>query len=483
MTDSLAAKAAQLLSSGRDEEAIATYLHLLSNAPASPDAWFNLAYLQRRTGRYDDALRSYQAALDHGARSPEEVHVNRAAIFSEYLNRSDLAVRELEAALIVRPGYVHALFNLATIYEDLGDPAAARLRYREVLAAVADHAVALARVAMLDIHAGNAAGAVGDTTHALGRRQWHAEDAAELQFARARALDATGQHAAAFEALTFANTVSREAARSNGFVYDRQRQEALVDALIDTFPLKHQASSEGGNVPIFICGLFRSGSTLVEQILAAHRDVTNGGELEVLPTLIRDRIESYPPALRAASISDLNDLRSRYLAETSKLVPEFRQITDKRPDNFLHIGLIKSLFPEAKIVHSYRDVADNLLSIYFLNFQHAVSYGFDLDDIAHWIGQYRRLMEHWKSVYGSDIIALDYDELVQWPETVVGRLLQACGLPWDANCLAPQLVENVVRTASVLQVREALHRRASGRARGYAPFLADALRQLDVSKF
>ena len=478
MTDPLAAKAAQLLRTGQDEAAIAAYLQLLANAPSSPDAWFNLGYLQRKTGRYDDALRSYQAALDHGVRCPEEVHVNRAAIFSEYLNRSDLAVGELEAALVLRPGYVHALFNLATIHEDLGDLTTARLRYREALVAAPDNAAALARLAMLDIHAGDPTGAIADLTHALDSRQWHAEDAAELQFARARALDAAGQHAAAFEALTFANMVSCQSARASGFAYDRKRQEALVDALIETFPLEQQAAGEAGDAPIFICGLFRSGSTLVEQILAAHRDVINGGELEILPALIRDRIVSYPSGLRGASIADLNDLRERYLAEKSKLFSDLRRITDKRPDNYLHIGLIKSIFPNAKIVHTHRNVADNLLSIYFLNFQYAVSYGFDLGDIAHWIGQYRRLMAHWKSIYRGDIIDMSYDDLVSAPESVIAHLLQACGLSWDANCLAPERVQNVVRTASVLQVREALHRRASGRAAAYAPFLAAALRQL-----
>ncbi|MGZ8997504.1 MAG: sulfotransferase family protein, partial [Allosphingosinicella sp.] len=142
-------------------------------------------------------------------------------------------------------------------------------------------------------------------------------------------------------------------------------------------------------------------------------------------------------------------------------------ITDKRPDNFLHIGLIKTLFPAAKIVHTRRNPLDNILSIYFLHFQHSIDYGLDLGDIAHWYQQYVRLMDHWHSLYGEDILDVEYDVLVREPEATIARVLAFCGLLWEDQCLSFHENRGVVKTASAWQVRKPLYQRSSGRWRNY----------------
>ena len=149
--------------------------------------------------------------------------------------------------------------------------------------------------------------------------------------------------------------------------------------------------------------------------------------------------------------------------------------TDKRPDNFLYIGLIKKLFPDAKIVHTTRDALDNCLSIYFLHLDHSMSYAHELMDIGHFYRQYRRLMAHWKSQFGADILDFDYDALVCNPRPAVEKLLAHCELEWEESCLSFHQVRNAVKSASVWQVREPLYRHASGRSRNYARHL-DALR-------
>lgn len=475
MTNTLAARAAHLLRSGQDRAAIEAYAALLAQTPADAESWFNLAYLQRRTGAYEAALQSYQRAIDAGVRSPEEALVNRAAILSDHLDDTASALRELDRALAIRPDFFHAVFNAANLREDLGEMDAAAKLYAQALRLAPGNAMVIARLAMLDIHRGNAANASATLAAWLGQRTWPAEDEAELQYAFARASDASDRVDDAFRALSRANELSRKVLRSQGRAYNRQAQAALTDRLIETFPLAFSITSTPGRAPLFICGLFRSGSTLVEQIVAAHSEITSGGELEFIPRMIMENARPYPEALRNFTQSDLLVLRHRYLARVKSVFPDAGFLTDKRPDNFLHIGLIKSIFPDAKIIHTFRNIDDNLFSLYFMNFQNSLSYSFDLADIEHWMLQYRRLMSRWKSLYGSDIFDLDYDVLVKRPRETVNSLLSFCGLSFEEACLSPHMTNNIVRTASALQVREPLHARASGRAMRYASLLRDAL--------
>ena len=159
--------------------------------------------------------------------------------------------------------------------------------------------------------------------------------------------------------------------------------------------------------------------------------------------------------------------RQAYLDGLPALPSETRLVTDKRPDNFLHIGLIKTLFPNARIIHTRRNPLDNLLSLYFLHLDPGMAYALDLDDAAHWYRENLRLMAHWKALYPDDIFDVDYDALVREPRPVIERLLDFCGLGWEDNVLNFHRGRSAVKTASVWQVRQPLHARSSGRWRNY----------------
>ena len=219
--------------------------------------------------------------------------------------------------------------------------------------------------------------------------------------------------------------------------------------------------------------MFRSGSTLVERMLAAHDEVVAGGELDLIPSIV-DRSSPYPEA--AGEPKAIARARSVYIEGLSSNFPADKMVTDKRPDNFLHIGLIKALFPDARIIHTQREPLDNILSLYFLHLDPGMAYALDIEDAAHWYGQYQRLMDHWKSLYGADIFDVDYDELVKDPRSVAEPLLAFCGLDWDERCLSPHRVPGSVRTASVWQVREPLHQRSSGRWKNYRAQLGELLK-------
>lgn len=466
--EQLRQRATRLLREGRGDEAIDAHRALLAVRPELPDAWFNLGYLLRVALRFDEALDAYGAALAHGVRGPEEVHVNRAAILSEHLARADAAEAELGEALARNPRFVLAWLNLGQLREDRGDAAAAREAYARAAEIAPTNGRALARLAAIDVFEGKAAEAAGRLRPLLSTPQLPADDAVEVAFALANALDAAGRYDEAFAVVAEANRVSRLIAPP-GSLYDPGAQERLVDALIAGFPLAARAAPEAsGTAPVFICGMFRSGSTLAEQILARHSRVTPGGELEFLPAMVRTQLQPYPQSLASASPQQLAELRDAYLRSLEKVHPGADVVTDKRPDNFLHIGLVKALFPQARIVHTRREPLDTIVSAYFLNFAAGVPYSTSLDDLVHHHRQYERLMAHWKALFPGDIHDFDYDLAVADPRPQIEALLAFCGLDWEAACLADAPTSRAVRTASVWQVRQPVHARSSGRWRNYA---------------
>lgn len=477
--EALLRAAAELRDAGRIAEAIDAYRRALALNPQAPNSWYNLARLQRQAGQPEAALASYDEALSRGISEAEEVHLNRGVIYADDLGSSDAAEAELDRALALNPRYLPAWLNLGNLHEDRGDREAARAAYQQALAIAPADTMALARLAGVAPLSGPDDPLLGRMRAAIAAAQTKPDARADLGFALGAALDRLCAYDEAFAAYSAANAASRAMA---GARYDRAAQERLVDRLIAAFPAPEARSTSGGSepAPVFICGMFRSGSTLAEQILARHEAVTPGGELGLVPA-IADALRPYPEAAATATPQAVAELRAAYLQAVRPVRRGAGLVTDKRPDNFLHIGLIKRLFPEARIVHTLRNPLDNVLSLYFLHLDPGMAYAQDLDDAAHWYRQYRRLMAHWRRLYPDDIHDLDYDALVADPKPRIEALLAFCGLPWRDACLSFHEAGNAVRTASAGQVREPLYRRSSGRWRNYERHLGrlvEALRGL-----
>jgi tetratricopeptide (TPR) repeat protein len=466
--EALMALASRLRATGQADQAAQAYRQLLAIRPDLPDSWFNLALMERQCGRFEAALKAYDEALKRGVSGPEEAWLNRGVIHADDLGRSDLALADLEAALAVAPDWLPALLNLGNLHEDMGRREAAAAAYARALAVAPGHPVALARSAGLARLTGPNDPVIARLKAAVGQAGLHPEDRAELGFALGRALDQVAAYDAAFAAYAAANAASR-AADPAGAPYDRAAHERFIDALIAVFPQAAVPVADTGEAPVFVCGLFRSGSTLTEQILAGHSRVTGGGELGLVPGLAR-AVVGYPQAMAGAGPEVFERLRGLYLGGLKTARPEADVVTDKRPDNFLHIGLIKAMFPDARIVHTVREPLDVILSNWFLHLDRSMAHALDLEDLAHWHGQYERLMRHWKTLY-PDILDLDYDALVAEPRPAVERLLAYCGLDWEEAVLDFHKAATPVRTASVWQVREPLYQRSSGRWRNYARHL------------
>ena len=478
----LAQLAASHKSAGRWQDAIAAYQQLLALRPDLANTWFNLALLLRRVGAYDAALEAYRQALVRGVDGPEEVHLNRGVIFAEDLNQPTAAAHELGLALALRPDYTPAWLNLGNLHEDTGDRPKAVAAYERLLTLEPNCHTALARLARLCAPDDDRAGRLIERLKAalVGTDVTDA-DKADLSFALAQLLDTRGDYDAAFAAATAGNAFSRCSAGQA--VYDRAHQAAQIDRIMAAYPRRTTDDCTRDDLrPLFICGMFRSGSTLVERILAAHPRVMAGGELDFFPALARSLATPPGPFLRRPEADERLAAATRYRALLSRLAPDGRRVTDKRPDNFLHIGLIKSILPGARFIHTTRHPLDNGLSVYFLHLDASMSYALDLADFGHHYAQYRRLMAHWKSLYGDDILDLNYDTLVREPAPAIAQLQAFCGLDKDDACLNFHDTTGNVRTASVWQVRQPLYQHASGRWRHYERQLAP-LRQALLPEF
>lgn len=480
--DALRQAAARALRAGRLADALAAHEQALAADPHWADGWYNLGYLHQQARQFETALRSYERALAEGVAGPEEVHLNRAAVLAEHLRRSDDALAALQDALRCNPRYVPALVNLGNLHEQCGRRSEARQAYEAALQVDPGQSLALARLPNLTRVATTQDPLIGRLREAIAWPGAGAAERADLGFGLGKALDDAGAYDEAFAAYTAANQASRTSAGPVPVRYDRGAHERFVDRLIGLFDRRVVASPVDATAPVFVCGMFRSGSTLIEQVLASHPRVTAGGEIDLLPDIAARTLGRHlgPPAVPLDD-AELQSLRRAYREGVALRFPGADVLTDKRPDNFLHIGLIKAMFPQARILHTCRSVLDNCLSVYFLHLSHAMPYALDLQDIAHWYRQYRRLMAHWKSLYGADIHDVDYDALVTQPRPVIEGALAHCGLDWNDACLSFHATPSVVMTPSAWQVRQPLYTRSSGRWRHYERHLGplrDALGDL-----
>lgn len=340
-------EAVQLQRRNQLAEAMAAYGAILARWPKAADAWYNLAVLQRKSFRFDEALQSYQRALDAGVSRAEEVHLNRSVIFSDVLHDHVLAAAELQQALTLNPAYTPALLNLANLYEDAGKRAEASSLYARILSIDPLAFEALARFANLQPVDAIDAALVQRLREALSLAT-AMYDRASLGFALGRLLDARGEYREAFTVYTAANESSRASAAGRIVPYDRLVQEEFVDRMISSGTPQVSASVAVEPRPIFIVGMFRSGSTLTEQLLAGIPGVAAGGEINFLPQTIESELMPFFESLSAMTTSRLDGIAARYQAELMRVSRGAAFVTDKRPDNFLYIGLIKRLFPEPK---------------------------------------------------------------------------------------------------------------------------------------
>ncbi len=428
----------------RLDEAHACFSKVLALKPDSAEAHYNTGSTYGKQEKFDDALVCYERAL---AIRPDyaEAHNEVATLLIEQ-GKFDDAQAHFKRALAIRPDYAQAHYNRAGISKFLpGDP------HLTALAAVAA-ANKLPKSEMIYIH-----------------------------FALAKAFEESGDYTRAFGHMRLGNTLKREQ-------IDYNEADSLdffrrIGAVFDKDLLsRFEGAGDPSPTPVFVLGMPRSGSTLVEQILSSHPQVHGAGELPHLQTVVWDIPDagrlSYPecvPALDAATFARLGrDYLIKLPAPGGKT-----RIIDKLPGNFMHIGLIRLILPHAKIIHTVRDPVDTCVSCYSKLFADGVRYSYDLAELGRCYRAYHELMTHWRVVLAPGaMLDVVYEDVVDDIEGQARRLVDYCGLPWDDRCLEFHKNKRPVKTASAAQVRKPLFRSSLQRWRKYEADLGPLLQEL-----
>ncbi len=458
----------------RHQEALDLLLAVRERSGDDPQLLSTIGKICRLGGRPEAALKYLQIALDSGADDPD-VLLNLGNVLAD-LGHPDTARRCYEQVLRSDPANAGALLGLATLLRSLGRlEEAARIASRG-----AEQNPAFGALAYIDAQLTPADDAddprFSRLEAILARGGLGPQDTSLLHFALAELRRGLGDHDRAM-------SLYREANRWRSIYLGRSfsLEETLrrFDAYREAFTARFFEERAGWGVrteqPVFIVGMPRSGTTLIESILGRHPDIHAAGELQVIGNVEHELLgssrKSDPTGIAAALAADRVGAAARAcLAMYDRLAPGRRRIVDKMPHNFERLWLIALLFPGARVIHARRSPLDTCLSCYFTPFTEPHGYRNDLAVLGRYYRAYRELMEHWRRVLPLRFLEVQYEELTADQEEQSRRLLWWCGLPWDERCLDFQS-GGVVRTASASQVRRGMYRSSVGRWRPYDRWL------------
>jgi tetratricopeptide (TPR) repeat protein len=476
-----------LMALDRAPEAEASLRQALALAPQFAEAWNNLGIVLQGAGRLEEAVPCYREAVrfrpDFAA-----ARYNLANCLRDEGRVAD-AVAEYQEALRLQPDYPEAHNNLANALQEQGDVEAAHRHCVEALRLKPACAAALFTLAEL---AGHARYPTPDDLTARIREtiadpQLPPADSSLLSFALGNLLDRAGEYDEAFTAFREGNEGQLRLIRASGRAFDADMHRRLIDRLVAVIdrPYFERVRLFGleTDVPVFIVGMPRSGTTLVEQILSQHPQVFGAGELREMGRAVDklaarlDPAAGYPDCVTRLDRETARAAAEWYAGRLAARAGPARRVTDKMPQNFLHLGLIATLFPRARVIHCRRDARDVCLSCYFQNFRE-LHFSWSLEDLGRYYRGYERLMTHWHRVLPLQVLDLTYEEIVTRQEAVSRDLIAFCGLDWDPRCLDFPSSRRPVQTVSKLQVRRPMYTSSVGRWRRYERHLGPLLQAL-----
>jgi Flp pilus assembly protein TadD len=478
---SLAGQAGRLFECGRFAEAVTVYGRALSIIPNDPQLHFRMAFAAWNAGDRELAGRHFAQTV----RLAPGHFVAHQAMADWCRISGDLAgaLQHSGCAAELAPREPHVLTCRAWALADAGMTEEAWSVVRAVDAVGFCSAQIAALTGRLARGQGQEAFALDMIHRALELPATTPEDGQLVHLAAAEVLDRLGRYDEAFAHAVAGHRVNRRP-------YRREAMRELVDQAIGYFtPAKlHDLprASHGSRRPVFIVGMPRSGTTLVEQILASHPDVYGAGELHFVRNAAT-RIAStcqppeFPQCLDSLPLRGCNEAAERILFALEQINPTARYVTDKMPQNFMFLGLIATLFPESHVIHCTRDPLDTCLSCYMTHFTLGHEFAQDLSDLGDYYLQYRRVMGHWRDTVRRPLIEVRYEDVVRDLEGQARRLLGLLDLPWDARCLEFHKTTRLVATASLHQVRRPLYSRSVGRSRNYEKHLGPLKSVLGLS--
>ncbi|MFZ6648660.1 tetratricopeptide repeat protein [Undibacterium sp. TJN25] len=452
-----------LIALGRFSEAESDLRRAVLLAPSVVEIRFNLGCAIHRQGRVVDAEICFRQVL---SASPGHLnaHIHLGIVLKEQLRNAE-AEASYRKALEIVPDHADALVRMGEVVAAKGDFVEAEIFFRKAIAvhpAMPEAWAAIARMRKMGDKDANWL----ETVEGLVDSHLPPEKEVYLRYALGKYFDDTKTYDAAFENFSRANVLTAQ----YGQKYDRKYQEGLVRLLSRVYDknwveVKKEGASQS-NRPVLIIGMPRSGTSLAEQILSSHTAAFGAGEL----TYWKTALSNFDPFVLKGQLNKeiVKILGSDYLQLLQSFSSSALRVIDKMPHNFLFLGLIHTVFPQARFIHMQRNPIDTCLSIYFQHFDSSHTYSNDLDDIAHYYSEYRRMMAHWEMVLPDNVLLqVPYEELVSDQEIWTRKMLEFVDLPWEERCMEFHKSERTVNTASIWQVRQKMSKSSVERWRHY----------------
>jgi len=500
-----------LLRGGDPAEAADSYRAAIGIHPDTLMARANLGVALREAGDLEAAEAECRKALDLNAEFAE-AHNSLGNVLKEKEDWPG-AKDAFQAAMVCRPGYMEAHLNLAAVTYKDGDLDGALAHYRDILKANENLAEAHGAIGVVLLAMGRLEDAENHFRRAaaikpgLGEAQYNLAtaagkdfgepeitairgalkgktlsdtDRAKLHFALGEANDQRGNYETAFADFEAGNEIRKTMLARKGLSFDADNFDRRVDNIISVYDAelfkKFDGCGDLTDKPVFVVGVPRSGTTLVEQIAACHPQVVGKGETEALRQICGE-----DEALAGTDEETLADYAGAYLSRLTEGAEDAARVIDKWPFNYLYMGQIQLLFPNAHIVYCRRDPLDAGMSCFQQYFTAPHAWACDLGDIGRFQKACERLMEHWKEASPLSILELQYEDMIADQEGTSRRLIEFLGLDWDEACLDFHKSERTVLTASNWQVRKPLYNTAVGRAKPYDKYLGNLKQSLNKS--
>jgi tetratricopeptide (TPR) repeat protein len=503
---SLFKKGNDLTTRGAHAEAISCYEDSLRLNPRNPDTHNNLAAVLCRLGQYKEAEEHFRRAVGIKANYPE-AHCNLGTLL-RLRGRIVESEMPLRRALKLKPVYIEAQLSLGMTLAVLGRLRDARRLLEKALKSAPRNVDALTFLGDLSGREGRFAEAEALFKRAVetdpktsgawaglaGLRKMTSADGAtwlkgaqasadsgleplseaRIRFAIGKYHDDVGDFGRAFRSFQRANELTKTGADA----YDGASRERFVDGLIRTYTreaLSHALKpGSDSSQPVFVVGMPRSGTSLVEQIIASHPEAKGAGELRFWGQAMRKHAGHLREALPDRRLT--TRLAQEYLRTLAEHAPDARRVVDKSPFNSDYLGVIYSVFPNARVIYVRRDPIDTCLSCYFQDFPAALNFSLDLTDLAHYYREHHRLVEHWRNALPpGTLLSVPYAELITDQERWTRRIVEFLGLEWDERCLSFHETGRSVVTASYWQVRQKMYQTSIGRWRNYEKFIGPLL--------
>ncbi len=450
-------------------------------SPEYVESYNNLGNVLQLQNAYQDAVENYRKAIKINPDYAES-HSNLGNAL-RHLGNNEEAIAHYNKAINIKPDFAMAHYNLGNVLVQLGQKEDAIKAFETAIELRHAYAEAHRHLSMLKYENSQ----ITAIDRELLQTDLPQSEKMHFHYALGNIHNENKDYDQAFEHYLLANNLKRRTLN-----YDAAQYTSHVNTLIDGFTPDYFRKVEGYGsesiLPVFIVGMPRSGTTLVEQILSSHPEISGAGELTDMLKIEKAIIYETPKGMSYAKYMSncdatlFRNYSQQYLQVLEKYSNKALRVTDKDPGNFHRIGLIKSLFPKARIIHCQRNPLDTCTSIFFNYFIKGNEYTFDLEELGKYYLDYQRLMTHWNKLFPEDILNIQYESLVNQQLEYSQKIIAHTGLPWNEKCLEFHLNDRAVKTLSCVQVRQPIYSQSIDRWKRYENHLQPLMEILKTSR-